>query len=183
MFRGCSGNVSICSTSGLEPTTFADGSTTIRPGRAGALCDKFPIFITVAATWPHQTGPGSTRPPLRRSQQPDPHSLALLCPCYGSPDSSSSVLSQQETTQVISGHYGSTQDKRSPHSVPTPCLTQKEQESEPPAECQSSRFSERPKQEMAPQVGLEPTTLRLTAECSAIELLRSVVKRARSALA
>jgi hypothetical protein len=26
---------------------------------------------------------------------------------------------------------------------------------------------------MAPQVGLEPTTLRLTAECSAIELLRS----------
>ena len=30
------------------------------------------------------------------------------------------------------------------------------------------------KQEMAPQVGLEPTTLRLTAECSAIELLRSM---------
>jgi hypothetical protein len=29
--------------------------------------------------------------------------------------------------------------------------------------------------EMAPQVGFEPTTLRLTAECSAIELLRSVV--------
>jgi hypothetical protein len=27
---------------------------------------------------------------------------------------------------------------------------------------------------MAPEVGLEPTTLRLTAECSAIELLRSV---------
>ena len=27
---------------------------------------------------------------------------------------------------------------------------------------------------LAPQVGLEPTTLRLTAECSAIELLRSV---------
>ena len=25
---------------------------------------------------------------------------------------------------------------------------------------------------MAPQVGLEPTTLRLTAECSAIELLK-----------
>jgi hypothetical protein len=25
---------------------------------------------------------------------------------------------------------------------------------------------------LAPQVGLEPTTLRLTAECSAIELLR-----------
>ena len=25
---------------------------------------------------------------------------------------------------------------------------------------------------MAPEVGLEPTTLRLTAECSAIELLR-----------
>ena len=32
--------------------------------------------------------------------------------------------------------------------------------------------------EMAPQVGLEPTTLRLTAGCSAIELLRSVVGRA-----
>jgi hypothetical protein len=30
---------------------------------------------------------------------------------------------------------------------------------------------------LAPQVGLEPTTLRLTAECSAIELLRSVVHR------
>ena len=29
---------------------------------------------------------------------------------------------------------------------------------------------------LAPQVGLEPTTLRLTAECSAIELLRSVVR-------
>ncbi len=29
-------------------------------------------------------------------------------------------------------------------------------------------------QELAPQVGLEPTTLRLTAGCSAIELLRSV---------
>ena len=29
--------------------------------------------------------------------------------------------------------------------------------------------------EMAPQVGLEPTTLRLTAECSAIELLRNTV--------
>ena len=28
---------------------------------------------------------------------------------------------------------------------------------------------------MAPQVGLEPTTPRLTAGCSAIELLRSVV--------
>ena len=28
---------------------------------------------------------------------------------------------------------------------------------------------------MAPQVGLEPTTLRLTAGCSAIELLRSVL--------
>ncbi len=27
---------------------------------------------------------------------------------------------------------------------------------------------------LAPQVGLEPTTLRLTAECSAIELLRNV---------
>src|ERR1700731_3253405 len=30
---------------------------------------------------------------------------------------------------------------------------------------------------LAPQVGLEPTTLRLTAECSAIELLRSVWTR------
>jgi hypothetical protein len=30
---------------------------------------------------------------------------------------------------------------------------------------------------LAPQVGLEPTTLRLTAGCSAIELLRSVVIR------
>ena len=30
---------------------------------------------------------------------------------------------------------------------------------------------------MAPQVGLEPTTLRLTAGCSAIELLRSVAAR------
>jgi hypothetical protein len=30
------------------------------------------------------------------------------------------------------------------------------------------------RKELAPQVGLEPTTLRLTAECSAIELLRSV---------
>ena len=29
------------------------------------------------------------------------------------------------------------------------------------------------KKELAPQVGLEPTTLRLTAECSAIELLRN----------
>jgi hypothetical protein len=28
---------------------------------------------------------------------------------------------------------------------------------------------------MAPQVGLEPTTLRLTAGCSAIELLRSAL--------
>jgi hypothetical protein len=30
---------------------------------------------------------------------------------------------------------------------------------------------------MAPEVGLEPTTLRLTAECSAIELLRNLVPR------
>ena len=30
---------------------------------------------------------------------------------------------------------------------------------------------------MAPQVGLEPTTTRLTAECSAIELLRNTGKR------
>jgi hypothetical protein len=28
---------------------------------------------------------------------------------------------------------------------------------------------------MAPEVGLEPTTLRLTAECSAIELLRNLL--------
>src|SRR5205085_1404092 len=34
---------------------------------------------------------------------------------------------------------------------------------------------------LAPQVGLEPTTLRLTAGCSAIELLRSVVMQAREA--
>jgi hypothetical protein len=32
---------------------------------------------------------------------------------------------------------------------------------------------------LAPEVGLEPTTLRLTAECSAIELLRSVGKHVR----
>ena len=30
-------------------------------------------------------------------------------------------------------------------------------------------------EKLAPQVGLEPTTLRLTAECSAIELLRNTV--------
>ena len=35
---------------------------------------------------------------------------------------------------------------------------------------------------LAPQVGLEPTTLRLTAECSAIELLRSVWRELRSCL-
>jgi hypothetical protein len=34
---------------------------------------------------------------------------------------------------------------------------------------------------LAPEVGLEPTTLRLTAECSAIELLRSVLERERNA--
>ncbi len=33
-----------------------------------------------------------------------------------------------------------------------------------------------PLKRLAPQVGLEPTTLRLTAECSAIELLRSKTK-------
>src|SRR5579862_7972529 len=33
------------------------------------------------------------------------------------------------------------------------------------------------KRDLAPQVGLEPTTLRLTAECSTIELLRSKVGR------
>ena len=32
---------------------------------------------------------------------------------------------------------------------------------------------------LAPQVGLEPTTLRLTAECSAIELLRNTVAHGR----
>ena len=32
---------------------------------------------------------------------------------------------------------------------------------------------QRPSSYLAPQVGLEPTTLRLTAECSAIELLRN----------
>ena len=35
---------------------------------------------------------------------------------------------------------------------------------------------------LAPQVGLEPTTLRLTAECSAIELLRNIGMRRRSTL-
>jgi hypothetical protein len=35
---------------------------------------------------------------------------------------------------------------------------------------------------MAPQVGLEPTTLRLTAECSAIELLRNIGTLARRAM-
>ena len=35
---------------------------------------------------------------------------------------------------------------------------------------------------MAPQVGLEPTTLRLTAECSAIELLRNIGIRRRPTL-
>jgi hypothetical protein len=34
---------------------------------------------------------------------------------------------------------------------------------------------------LAPQVGFEPTTLRLTAGCSAIELLRSVVGCAQTA--
>ena len=33
---------------------------------------------------------------------------------------------------------------------------------------------------MAPQVGLEPTTLRLTAECSTTELLRNIKKLATS---
>ena len=39
------------------------------------------------------------------------------------------------------------------------------------------RIFRKPNKRMAPQVGLEPTTLRLTAGCSAIELLRSVVKQ------
>src|SRR5438876_11526267 len=34
-------------------------------------------------------------------------------------------------------------------------------------------YFQRPSSYLAPQVGLEPTTLRLTAECSAIELLRN----------
>ncbi len=33
---------------------------------------------------------------------------------------------------------------------------------------------------LAPEVGLEPTTLRLTAECSAIELLRNALKASRA---
>ena len=33
---------------------------------------------------------------------------------------------------------------------------------------------------MAPQVGFEPTTLRLTAECSTVELLRSVRRGRRN---
>ena len=33
---------------------------------------------------------------------------------------------------------------------------------------------------LAPQVGLEPTTLRLTAECSAIELLRNITFKERN---
>ena len=37
-------------------------------------------------------------------------------------------------------------------------------------------------EKLAPQVGFEPTTLRLTAGCSAIELLRSVEARAEPAL-
>src|SRR5258708_2459279 len=37
----------------------------------------------------------------------------------------------------------------------------------------SRRCVERRDFSLAPQVGLEPTTLRLTAECSTIELLRS----------
>ena len=36
--------------------------------------------------------------------------------------------------------------------------------------------------QLAPQVGLEPTTTRLTAECSAIELLRNKEMRQRSTL-
>ena len=48
--------------------------------------------------------------------------------------------------------------------------------------CQARNLSpksrrQRLQKEMAPQVGLEPTTLRLTAGCSTIELLRSVAKR------
>ena len=35
---------------------------------------------------------------------------------------------------------------------------------------------------LAPQEGLEPTTLRLTAECSAIELLRNIEMRQRPTL-
>ena len=36
---------------------------------------------------------------------------------------------------------------------------------------------------MAPQVGLEPTTLRLTVECSAIELLRNMLAVGRASAA
>jgi hypothetical protein len=43
----------------------------------------------------------------------------------------------------------------------------------------SRRF---PARDVAPQVGLEPTTLRLTAECSAIELLRKIRALARRLL-
>ena len=48
---------------------------------------------------------------------------------------------------------------------------------EPPAEIPNAKrrdlFRDGVTKKMAPQVGLEPTTLRLTAGCSAIELLRS----------
>src|SRR4030095_6183989 len=37
---------------------------------------------------------------------------------------------------------------------------------------------QRPSSNLAPQVGLEPTTLRLTAGCSAIELLRNNTRAA-----
>ena len=52
-----------------------------------------------------------------------------------------------------------------------------------PQSTKGSHLSEeRCEHNLAPQVGLEPTTLRLTAECSAIELLRNIGMRRRSTL-
>src|SRR5438270_7143600 len=44
-----------------------------------------------------------------------------------------------------------------------------------PTDCGLNPEEPKLNKRMAPQVGLEPTTLRLTAECSAIELLRNFV--------
>src|SRR5271170_5659957 len=54
------------------------------------------------------------------------------------------------------------------NSIPTkvPTLRPRAALSEKPAACKCLKT-------LAPQVGLEPTTLRLTAECSTIELLRN----------
>ncbi len=46
-----------------------------------------------------------------------------------------------------------------------------------PLGAKSCQGVERIEKNLAPQVGLEPTTLRLTAECSTIELLRSGSER------